>query len=128
MVEGVNPNHPMKLSLSHRHHAPSVSLIELVSKELEALQSELQIDEAKMHFERSLEHSPPFSVSFHLVTPGPDLKAAATDHTFRAATLKAFAGLRAKLDHRDHKRARNRANGHVTTPAGRRAPMNPERC
>lgn len=117
----------MKVSLSHHNHAPSVSIIDLVRKELEAIGTELQIDEAKVHFERSLEQSPPFSVSFHLVTPGPDLHAEATDHTFRAATLKAFAGLRSKLGHRNRKRVRNSANEHLTIPSRRRSAVNHDR-
>lgn len=114
----------MKITLSHRHHTPSVSIVELVHKELKSLGAVIQIDEAKVRFERSLENSPPFTVSFHIVTPGPDLHAEATDHTFRAATLKALDGLRARLKHRDSKRAHNSANEHVTVPPRRRSTAN----
>ncbi len=117
----------MKISLSHQNHAPSVSIVDFVRKELASLGKEMQIDEAKVRFERSLVQSPPFSVFFHLVTPGPDLQAEATDHTFRAATLKAFAELRSKLGQRNRKRARNNANEHLTVPPRRRSAVNHSR-
>ena len=66
----------------------------MIEKELKSLQPDLQIDEARVHLERSLTDSPPFSVSFHLVTPGPDVIVKATDHTLRAAVLKAFERMR----------------------------------
>lgn len=128
MVPASTTTPTMKLSLSHHNHAPSLSIIDLVRRELEAIGTQMQIDEAKVHFERNLEESPPFSVSFHLVTPGPDLHANATDHTFRAAALKAVAGLRSKLGHRDRKRARNAANEHLTVPPRRRSAVNHSRC
>jgi ribosome-associated translation inhibitor RaiA len=122
------PTEPtMKISLSHHNHAPSVSIVDFVRKELAALGKEMQIDEARVRFERSLEHSPPFSVGFHLVTPGPDLHAEATDHTFRAATLKAFAELRSELGRRNRKRARNTSNEHFTVPPRRRSAVNHSR-
>lgn len=105
----------MKLTLTHRNHAPSASLIETLHKELKALEPSLQIDEARVHLERSLNDSPPFRISFHLVTPGPDVMAEATDHTLRAAMLKAFDLIRGKIEHRHLKRARRKINVHVTS-------------
>ena len=98
----------MKLTLTHRNHAPSDSIVEMIEKELKSLQPDLQIDEARVHLERSLTDSPPFSASFHLVTPGPDVIVQATDHTLRAALVKAVAAVRDKIDHRNLKRARRR--------------------
>jgi hypothetical protein len=98
----------MKLTLTHRNHAPSASIVEMIDKELKALQPDLQIDEARVHLERSLTASPPFSASFHLVTPGPDVIVQATDHTLRAALLKAVAAVKDKIGHRNLKRARRR--------------------
>lgn len=105
----------MKITLKNLHHEPSPSLIELLEKELRALSTELQIDEARVIFERRLEGSPPFHVSFHLVTPGPDVEAETTDHTLRAALLKAFDALRSKIDHRHQKRARRKDDDLMTT-------------
>jgi hypothetical protein len=103
----------MKLTLTHRNHAPSVSVIEMIENELKSLLPSLQIDEARVRLERSLTDSPPFSVSFHLVTPGPDVIVRSSDHTLRAAILKAFQRIAAKIGHREVKRARRR----VTAPA-----------
>ncbi|MCF7731543.1 MAG: HPF/RaiA family ribosome-associated protein [Akkermansiaceae bacterium] len=98
----------MKLTLTHRNHAPSATIVGMIEKELKSLQPDLQIAEARVHLERSLTDSPPFSASFHLVTPGPDVIVQATDHTLRAALLKAFEAARDKIGHRNLKRARRR--------------------
>lgn len=98
----------MKLTLTHRNHAPSKSIIEMIDKELKSLQPVLQIDEARVHLERSLTDSPPFTASFHLVTPGPDVIVSSTDHTLRAALLKAFQRIADKIDHRQVKRSHRR--------------------
>ena len=98
----------MKLTFSHRNHTPSVSIIEMIKAELKSLLPDLQIDEARVHLERSLTDSPPFKASFHLVTPGPDVIVEATDHTLRAAVLKAFQCIVDKIEHRHAKRARRR--------------------
>jgi ribosome-associated translation inhibitor RaiA len=98
----------MKLTLTHRNHAPSKSIIDMIEKELKSLEAELQIDEAIIHVERSLTESPPFSISFHLVTPGPDVIVSSNDHTLQAALLKAIEKIRDKIDHRKEKRAHRR--------------------
>ena len=104
----------MKLSLTHRNHAPSSSIIEMIEKELKSLLPSLQIDEARVRLERSLTASPPFSVSFHLVTPGPDVIVNSSDHTLRAAVLKAFDRIAGKIGHRRAKRLQRRVKDHVT--------------
>lgn len=98
----------MKLTLSHRNHVPSKSLTEMIENELKSLLPDLQIDEARVHLERSLTDSPPFSASFHLVTPGPDVIVSSTDHTLRAAVLKAFQCIADKIEHRQTKRTQRR--------------------
>jgi hypothetical protein len=98
----------MKLTLRHRNHAPSKSIVEMIESELKSLQPDLQIDEARVRLERSLTDSPPFSVAFHLVTPGPDVIVKSSDHTLRAAILKAFQRIADKIGHRREKRSRRR--------------------
>jgi hypothetical protein len=98
----------MKLTLTHRNHTPTKSIIELIQGELKSMLPDIQIDEARVHLERSLTESPPFSASFHLVTPGPDVVVSSKDHTLRAAVLKALKGIAEKIEHRDAKRARRR--------------------
>lgn len=112
----------MKLTLTHRNHAPSKSIVEMIDKELKSLEPALQIDEARVHLERSLTDSPPFNASFHLVTPGPDVIVKSNDHTLRAAVLKAFQRIAGKIGHRRAKRAQRRE----TAPAielSRRRPV-----
>ena len=104
----------MRITLRNLHHEPSPSLLELLEKELTVLSADLHIDEARVLFERRLDASPPFRVTFHLVTPGPDVEAETTDHTLRAALIKAFEVLRGKIGHRHQKRARRKAEA----PAG----------
>ena len=98
----------MKLTLTHHNHTPTKTIIEMIRKELESLAPDLQIDEARVHLERSTTGSPPFKASFHLVTPGPDVIVSAIDHTLRAAVLKDFQQIRDKIDHRHEKRSRRR--------------------
>lgn len=95
----------MKTKLTHRNHVPSKSIVEMIDTELKALEPDLQIDEARVHLERSLTDSPPFNASFHLVTPGPDVIVKSNDHTLRAAILKAFQRIAAKIGHRHVKRS-----------------------
>ena len=104
----------MKLTLTHRNHAPSTSIVEMIQKELKSLLPDLQIDEARVRLERSLTASPPFSVSFHLVTPGPDVIVKSSDHTLRAAILKAFDRIANKIGHRRAKRVQRRIKDHIT--------------
>lgn len=98
----------MKLTLTHRNHAPSKSIVEMIDNELKSLQPDLRIDEARVHLERSLTDSPPFKASFHLVTPGPDVIVKSNDHTLRAAVLKAFQRIARKIGHRQEKRDQRR--------------------
>lgn len=111
----------MKLTLKHLNHQPSMSLIELLEKELEALMPDLHIDEARVLFERRLDASPPFRVAFHLVTPGPDVVVEAADHTLRAALRKTVDSARAKIGRRHLKRAQRRVTGQVITASRRLA-------
>jgi hypothetical protein len=90
----------VKLTLTHRNHEPSPFIVEMLENELKALQADLKIDEARVHLERSLTESPAFSVSFYLVTPGPDVQVRATDHTLRAAVTNAFARVSTKIGKR----------------------------
>jgi ribosome-associated translation inhibitor RaiA len=93
----------MKLILQSRDHQPSDSFHELVEAEINALGTQVRIDEARMLIEHLPESSPPFRVSAHLVTPGPDLMAKASDHTLRAAFAKVIRQLAGSIVHRSGK-------------------------
>lgn len=108
----------MKLTLRQRHHELSPEMTALIETEIEALEPVLRIDEAKVSIERR-EASPPFRISAHLVTPGPDVCAEASDHTLRAALTKLIRRVREKITHRAAKGGRRRRS-HVS---GRIAPQ-----
>lgn len=75
----------MKLTVQH-FDIPSTHVVDKrIEEGILALQSRLRIDEAKVRLEYKAESSPPFHVSVHLVTPGPDLEAGSREHTIRAA-------------------------------------------
>lgn len=115
----------MKITLNSIHHKPSAPLMSFLRKELGSLEPDLRIDEARVRLVRDAEASPPFSVAFHLVTPGPDVTAESRDHTLRAALLKAFGVLRGKIGHRRAKQTRRTGNDHITAGPRRIAARGP---
>ena len=108
----------MKLTLKHRHEEPTPQIAELIESEIKALEPSLRIDEARVNIERQ-EASPPYRISAHLVTPGPDVTADARDFTLRAALGKLIRSIREKISHRAGKRMR-RNRSHIS---GRMAPQ-----
>jgi ribosome-associated translation inhibitor RaiA len=106
----------MKLILKHIHHSPSASFTALIEQQLNEIGKSLRIDEARVVIERRLEASPPFHISAHLVTPGPDVFAEAMDHTLRAALLKAVGQIEARIEHKHAKRA-GRLQRHTKAPS-----------
>ncbi|MGA7214193.1 MAG: HPF/RaiA family ribosome-associated protein [Terrimicrobiaceae bacterium] len=106
----------MKIILKHLHHTPSDSLTATIEQQLKELGKTRQIDEARVVIERRLEASPPFSVSAHLVTPGPDVFAEAADHTLRAALQKTMDQLTENIGQRHLKSARRSRNNQKTSP------------
>jgi ribosome-associated translation inhibitor RaiA len=96
----------MKLILKHRHHEPSPFFTALIESEMKALEPVLRIDEARVRIEHQSDSSPPFRITAHLVTPGPDVCADATDHTLRAALAKLIRRLRGTIAHRSGRRTR----------------------
>jgi ribosome-associated translation inhibitor RaiA len=77
-----------------------------VERQILALGQTRRIDEANVRLVCQWQTSPAYEVSVHLVTPGPDVFAAARDHTLRAAITKAVTELREQIDHRAAKRLR----------------------
>ena len=98
----------MKFTFTHHHHAPSKSILDMIEAKMHSLLPDLKIDEARVSLDRSLTESPPYSVSFHLVTPGPDVIVSSSDHTLRAAVLKAFKLIDEKIELRQIKRSKRR--------------------
>jgi ribosome-associated translation inhibitor RaiA len=97
----------VKLVLQHLHQNSSKPFSRLVRQQLEELKKSLRIDEARVLLERRPEASPPFRVTAHLVTPGPDVFGEAQDHTLAAALRKTVAQLARRIAQRHEKRARH---------------------
>jgi hypothetical protein len=111
----------MKIILKSVHHKPSASMLDFLENELKCLQKILQIDEARVTLARDHEASPAFRVAFHLVTPGPDVTAATSDHTLRAALLKSFGIMRGKIGHRRLKQSQRKTAPLITAGPRRTA-------
>jgi ribosome-associated translation inhibitor RaiA len=110
----------MKLTLKQRFHDASPSFSRLLLDQLEGLRKVLRIDEARIVIERRLESSPPFRMSAHLVTPGPDVSAEAVDHTLRAVLHKLMTRLQNQITHRRLKQTQ-RFQSHLKKSALRSA-------
>ncbi len=117
----------MKFTYNHHNHIPSESIIDMIENKMHALQPDLKIDEARVTLDRSLTDSPPYSVSFHLVTPGPDVFAKSSDHTLRAAVLKAFDLIDHKIEQRQAKRSKRREVAPAIELTRRRSNTSPRR-
>jgi ribosome-associated translation inhibitor RaiA len=77
-----------------------------VGARLAGIAGQRKIDAARVRLVRHRDQSPACQVTIHLVTPGPDLFADASDHTLQAAFDKALAELGGTLAQRAAKRAR----------------------
>lgn len=102
----------MKLTLSHRNHEPSKSIVIMIERELESLLPDLRIDEARIRIERSLGDGPPFSVSIQLVTPGPDIIVKTSGPTLRTAVLKGFERIAGRIGQRRPGTSRSHSADH----------------
>ncbi len=106
----------MRINLQHLNLRSDDGLDRWVEEQILLLGEARQIDEANVRLECHLDSSPPFAVSIHLVTPGPDLNAETSDHTLQAAFTKALAQLRASMAGRAAKRLR-RLKSNCSAPA-----------
>lgn len=111
----------MRLNVRHFNVRSIDRLDAWVERQIIALGTERQIDEANIRLARLADASPAFEVTAHLVTPGPDLFAEARDHTLRAAFTKALVQLRGKMAGRIAKRMR-RAESNLSAPAEKSRP------
>jgi ribosome-associated translation inhibitor RaiA len=109
----------MRLTIQHWHVRSTDDLDSRVEERLLALAPRLRIEEAIVAFDYRYEESPAFNVRIHLVTPGPDLRVEAADHTIFAAFDRALTDLNRKLDRRDRNRA-GRTRSNQQKPAYRR--------
>jgi ribosome-associated translation inhibitor RaiA len=109
----------MKIILRQLHHQPSPAVSDLIRNHFANLGRQILIEQARVTIDRRSEMSPAFSISAHIVTPGPDLVAYARDHTVLAALQKAITQLKQAIRHRRAKRAQ-RVRSNLQEPAARR--------
>lgn len=86
----------------------NVDLRKRLASDLQALTHLIPIERAHISLERQHLATPPFQAIASLVVPGPDLHAAARDHTWPAAWQKVLARLREQVDQRRSQQARRK--------------------
>ena len=94
----------MKIEMKMRSLDRITGLRSFVEQDLHGLQRELPIECAHIVLEQELEKSPRYRAAVLLVVPGPDLHAAASDHTILAAWRKTHAGLMRQIRERKSQR------------------------
>lgn len=109
----------MQIVISHKHVKSVDEQDSLVEQRLFALADRLQIDEARVEFERRWDATPPYRVGIHIVTPGPDVVAEGEDQTLSAAVLKSLRQLDAKVRQRETRRMSRVKTNLQAPPLGR---------
>lgn len=121
-VAGSKPStmetHAMRMTLKHIGIRSTEALDTWVEKRMMSLRNALRIDEAVVRLRREQGLSPAYRVDAHLVTPGLDVMAEASDHTLPAAFEKLIFQLRSKIDSRDRKRLQ-RVKSNLSAPAAK---------
>jgi ribosomal subunit interface protein len=120
----------MKIEFRIRGLNASAGLRAWLKKQLERLHNLIPVSTAEVMLERERDSAPAFRAQVHLAVPGPDIHAAARDHTLEAAWLKVTRDLRQQMErrkvqqqlrhkgHRQHPLMASRWSG---APAGARA-------
>ena len=95
----------MNINLRYRGLNAHATWQSLVDEQLDRLQGLTHIESAQVVLERQREIKPAFRVHMLLAVPGPDIHAAATDHTLYAALLKVTKSLLRQIEHRKSRQA-----------------------
>ena len=86
-----------------------------LEQQLERLQSLIPVTTAEVVLEQQRDSAPAFRAHVHLAVPGPDIHAAARDHTLEAVWLKVTKNLRQQIERRKA-RQQLRHKGHRQQP------------
>ncbi|MBI2926831.1 MAG: ribosome-associated translation inhibitor RaiA [Verrucomicrobia bacterium] len=105
----------MKIQFRIRGLNASASLRAWLEQQLERLQSLIPVTTAEVVLEQQRDNAPAFRAHVHLAVPGPDIHAAARDHTLEAAWLKVAKNLRQQIERRKT-RQQLRHKGHRQHP------------
>ncbi len=115
----------MKIQFRIRGLNANASLRAWLEQQLERLHRLIPVSAAEVVLEQQREHAPAFRAHVHLAVPGPDIRAAARDHTLEAVWLKVTNSLRQQIErrktrqqlrlksHRQHPQTANRWSGAV---------------
>lgn len=71
-----------------------------LEQQLERLHRLIPVTTAEVRLEQQRDQAPAFRAQVHLAVPGPDIHAAACDHTLEAAWLKVAKSLRQQIARR----------------------------
>jgi hypothetical protein len=88
----------LQVQLRGMRHCGGLDL--LIEKSLNALRGLIPISTARVVLEQQHDTTPPYRVFAHLVVPGPDIHAAARDHTLLAAWHKLAGNLKKQFQRR----------------------------
>ncbi|MBL9187176.1 MAG: HPF/RaiA family ribosome-associated protein [Opitutaceae bacterium] len=109
----------MKLLLHHGNVRPRPSVERLIERRLLALSARQRLEEAIVRLADEREATPRYRASVHLRVPGPDIHAAASDHTVRVAVEKALAAAEAQMAAHQGRRVARRRRQPLLAPGGR---------
>ena len=110
----------MKIQFRIRGLNANASLRVWLEQQLERLHRLIPVSTAEVVLEHQREATPAFRAHVLLAVPGPDIHAAARDHTLEAAWLKVTKNLRKQIERR---KARKEAKLKSSLRRGRFAPM-----
>ena len=90
----------MKIQFRIRGLNANANLRAWLEQQLERLHGLIPVSAAEVVLEQQRDRAPAFRAFVHLAVPGPDIHAAATDHTLEAAWLKVVKNLRQQIERR----------------------------
>ena len=91
----------MKIQFRIRGLNANASLRGWLEQQLERLHSLIPVSAADVVLEHQREATPGFRAQVHLAVPGPDIHAAASDHTLEAVWLKVTRNLTKQIERRN---------------------------
>ncbi|MBI2926827.1 MAG: HPF/RaiA family ribosome-associated protein [Verrucomicrobia bacterium] len=112
----------MKIQFRIREMQDDDGMRRQLEADLEDLNRLLPVASAHVALERQRDVTPPYQAAVMLAVPGPDIHAAARDHTWLAAWRKVVTRLREQIEERRSRQTdRQKNQPHIHRPAGRRA-------
>ena len=105
----------MKIQFRIRGLNANAGLRAWLEQQLERLHILIPVSTAEVVLEREQDSAPAFRAHVHLAVPGPDIHAAARDHTLEAVWLKVTKNLRQQIERRKT-RQQLRHKGHRQHP------------